>query len=339
MLVGKEALEYSSRNILNNQRYPFSPYPEGWYAVAMAADIPVKGVEATRVCGEEVVVYRAQSGEINVVNAFCPHLGAHLGFGGIVQGESIRCPFHGWRFDCSGSCDDVPEMQKPIKVKIGTFPSKIVNGMVMVWWSPERDKKRQPSWDIEPVDLTGWTEPVLHEECIWILNTHVQEIAENGVDIAHFSVVHGANKVGEIGSVEYDGAVATWQSISQISTQTGDVDSVTRVRLFGLGLQQVHALSANKFPSARTFLHSTPIDEHSICIRLAVSIQKTGKENRDSQMLSFLIPKLAAELAKDFDIWERKKYLVNPPISRVDGPIRQFRKWATQFYIESPTSD
>jgi nitrite reductase/ring-hydroxylating ferredoxin subunit len=334
MLVGKEALDYVSRNILNNQRYPFSPYPEGWYAVAMASDIPVKGVLPTRICGDEVVVYRAESGDIHLVNAFCPHLGAHLGFGGIVQGNSIRCPFHGWRFDCSGSCDDVPEMSSPLKVKIGTLPCRTVNGMVMAWWSPDPNKRHRPNWEVQPVDLEGWTDPILTEGCTWILNTHVQEIAENGVDVAHFSVVHGANKIGEIDFVEYEGAAATWVSKSEIITPAGKSNSVTKVKLFGLGLQQVLALSTNKFPSARTFLHSTPIDDNSICIRLSVSVEKCGNEKRDLQMLNFLVPKLASELAKDFDIWERKKYLSKPQISKVDGPIRKFRQWAAQFYIE-----
>ena len=41
--------------------------------------------------------------EVGVVHAFCPHMGAHLGMGGVVVGNSLRCPFHGWSFNASGS--------------------------------------------------------------------------------------------------------------------------------------------------------------------------------------------------------------------------------------------
>ena len=42
------------------------------------------------------------------IDAFCPHLGAHLGYGGLVEESTIRCPFHAWRFDGTGACVEVP---------------------------------------------------------------------------------------------------------------------------------------------------------------------------------------------------------------------------------------
>ena len=46
--------------------------------------------------------------EAAVLDAFCPHMGAHLGFGGEVVGNSIKCPFHGWSFDREGKCQRIP---------------------------------------------------------------------------------------------------------------------------------------------------------------------------------------------------------------------------------------
>ena len=329
MLVGSAARQFIDKNIISSDRYPFSPFPESWYAVCMEHDINKGDVIPSKVCGQDIVVYRTDSGNIHVVDAYCPHLGAHLGYGGTVEGDAIRCPFHGWAYDCSGTCSDIPEVDKPMKVGLIELPSKTVNGMVMVWWSPE---KNAPTWFVDPVDLSGWTAPVLREDCTWILQTHVQEIAENGVDIAHFNTVHGANKVGVIDYIDYCDAAVKWRSISEITTGTSVVESVTDVQLYGLGLQQVYAESSNKLPSGRTFLHSTPIDESSICIRLAVSIESCDNADKDEKMLGFIISKLAKELSKDFDIWERKKYISRPPLSSADGPIRKFRQWAKQFY-------
>src|SRR6478736_1992356 len=89
-------------------RYPFPPYPEGWYLITESAAVPVGAVVTAHYFGRELVVFRTAAGRAVVVDAHCPHMGAHLGYGGTVEGEGIRCPFHHWRFGCDGRCDDVP---------------------------------------------------------------------------------------------------------------------------------------------------------------------------------------------------------------------------------------
>ena len=56
---------------------------------------------ALRYFGQELVLFRTRSGQAHVLDAYCPHLGAHLGDGGRVVGETLRCPFHGWQYDGS----------------------------------------------------------------------------------------------------------------------------------------------------------------------------------------------------------------------------------------------
>lgn len=56
-----------------------------------------------------MVVFRTESGVANVFDAYCPHLGAHLGIGGKVIGDCIECPFHLWSFrSTDGECVKVP---------------------------------------------------------------------------------------------------------------------------------------------------------------------------------------------------------------------------------------
>lgn len=63
--------------------------------------------------GEELVAFRTEDGVANVTDAYCPHLGAHLGIMGRVVGDCIECPFHGWRFKGKdGSCSHVPYAAK-----------------------------------------------------------------------------------------------------------------------------------------------------------------------------------------------------------------------------------
>lgn len=63
--------------------------------------------------GEQVAVFRAQTGKAHVVDAYCPHLGANLAVGGRVLGDCIECPFHGWKFQGSdGKCVQIPYAEK-----------------------------------------------------------------------------------------------------------------------------------------------------------------------------------------------------------------------------------
>lgn len=77
------------------------PIPFGWYAVAFSDDLAVGQVKPLRYFARDLVLFRAAQGTPCVLDAFCPHRGAHLGHGGRVGGESIVCPFHGWEFDGS----------------------------------------------------------------------------------------------------------------------------------------------------------------------------------------------------------------------------------------------
>ena len=87
-------------------RYPFSPFPSGWYSIGPVADIPPGEVTTLSCFGRELVAYRDSQDRVRVLAAYCVHLGAHLGVGGTVEGDTILCPFHGWRYNADGSLDN-----------------------------------------------------------------------------------------------------------------------------------------------------------------------------------------------------------------------------------------
>lgn len=68
------------------------PIPNSWYAVAFSDELRPGGVLARTVAEQELVVFRTRAGEACAMDAYCPHLGAHLGIGETVEGETIRCP-------------------------------------------------------------------------------------------------------------------------------------------------------------------------------------------------------------------------------------------------------
>ena len=93
----------------------------GWFSVARSNELKVGSVMRVVAFERELALYRTRSGVAVVQDAFCPHLGAHLGVEGRVIGESIRCPFHGWRFDTSGDCVEIPYCDEiPERAKVWT---------------------------------------------------------------------------------------------------------------------------------------------------------------------------------------------------------------------------
>src|ERR1700737_3567486 len=81
-------------------RFPF-PIPNGWFIVAASADIGPGDVTPLHYFDRDLVLFRGEDGAPYLVDAYCPHLGAHLGVGGRVEEGCIRCPVHGWRV-CGG---------------------------------------------------------------------------------------------------------------------------------------------------------------------------------------------------------------------------------------------
>ena len=86
------------------------PLPFGWFCVAYSDELQVGEAKPLRYFGKDLVLFRTESGKAVVLDAYCPHLGAHLGhgiheetgIGGRIEGETIVCPFHAWRFNGNG---------------------------------------------------------------------------------------------------------------------------------------------------------------------------------------------------------------------------------------------
>jgi len=84
-----------SRNADPNYRYPFSPYPDGWYCLAFSDELAPGQIRSETFVGEEVVVFRTESGEVAVTDAYCSHIGSHVGYGGdmtIWHGHRTSAP-------------------------------------------------------------------------------------------------------------------------------------------------------------------------------------------------------------------------------------------------------
>ena len=90
----------------SSDRFPF-PRPYGWFPVGRLDELPDEPVSSLRAQGTDLVLWRDDTAGDDesawrVFDAYCPHLGAHLGVGGRVDGGCLVCPFHEWTFRADG---------------------------------------------------------------------------------------------------------------------------------------------------------------------------------------------------------------------------------------------
>jgi phenylpropionate dioxygenase-like ring-hydroxylating dioxygenase large terminal subunit len=108
-------------------------HPDHWYAVAWSDELLVGKTLARRFAGDPIVLYRGKSGRVFALEDRCAHRQVPLHLG-VVNGEELKCHYHGWAYDCSGKCVDVPYLGKdrlPNGVK--SYPAREIDGLIFVF--------------------------------------------------------------------------------------------------------------------------------------------------------------------------------------------------------------
>lgn len=305
-------------------RFPFTSFPRGWFVVASSDELPPSGVLPLRYFGRDLVVFRGESGAVHALDAHCPHLGAHLGHGGTVCDNTIRCPFHGWRFDGDGGCAEVAGASKiPPRASVRAWAVEEINGLIMLHYPPDT----APAWSIPRVSEFGSDEWLPCERRRWRIRTHVQEIAENLVDPHHFRWVHRTPSVPRT-TVEVAGH--TLRSVSHVEHRTprGVIDGRIDVDGFGLGFWAVRFTG---IVDLRLTIGVTPIDEEHVDARLTFTVRRPSTPDEETAVGNALVEEISRQVDEDIPIWEHKIYLARPNLVAGDGTIMKLRKWSEQF--------
>lgn len=108
--------------------------PEGWYWLLRSGEVRFERVVAAEIFGRKLAVYRGEDGRVAALDAYCPHMGAHLAEGR-VEGNELRCFFHNWRFDAGGNCTDMPALggAPPFPVCTKSWPVAEKYGLIWLW--------------------------------------------------------------------------------------------------------------------------------------------------------------------------------------------------------------
>ena len=158
-----------------------------WMPVVASCDLEVGSVRRVRLLGEDLVVFRDSKRNLGALEEHCPHRGTSLAYG-CLDDDGIRCPYHGWKFNATGTCLEMPA--EPLKSKLlqtvraRAYPVEELGGLVFLYLGPN------PAPLLPKYDLFVW-EGVLRDIGYALLPCNWLQIMENSVDPYHVEWLHG----------------------------------------------------------------------------------------------------------------------------------------------------
>jgi len=342
---------------MSKQKYAYlepDNYARGWHIVLFSQELAVGQVKQLHYFDRDLVAYRGESGQVAILDAHCPHLGANLGSGeGRVRGDNIACPFHGWTFNPRGECVAIPYAksipEKAVNALRG-WPVLEQSGYIALWYGLASETPENYLPDITQWGGEGWGDWIFYRSRI---RAKPCDIIENIVDIAHFPHVHG-------------GVVQCWENrfgertVTQLSTVKRDPDAsmiippgvvfdVEQARseaaeeasawgdatYHGPSIMYYYTESTSPDISFRSWWVNchTPINDNEVDLCSAVMVSSLTDQPLPPEFAQ-MYPQMAhVAFGQDVEIWKDKVYREDPILCDGDGPINKLRRWYEQFYL------
>ncbi len=314
-------------------------FPRGWFIVAESSELE-QGPMAVRFFGKDFALYRGESGQPIMLDAYCAHMGTHLTAsksamivqnGEQIEGDSIRCPYHGWRYGPDGELDDIPYHDGPLpkSAAIQSYDVRDVMGCVMMWHDPDGGPA-----EYDPPFLKEWDDPSwVHWELDHLgeIELHGQEILDNMADAQHLGPTHGApceyfeNEIDAHLCIQRQGGFH----------QKYDAMLTTTTWYTGPGV----LLSKQEFGDVLTFelIANTPVDDgvSKVWHAALAQAQNVPHSEEDIATAKGIQAGALEAFAADFDVWRHKRSAIKIMQLKNDGPFKMVRKWYGHFY-DSP---
>ncbi|HKC42574.1 MAG TPA: Rieske 2Fe-2S domain-containing protein [Burkholderiales bacterium] len=161
-----------------------------WQPVALAAELaePDGPPIRVQVLGEELVAFRDTQGRVGLIEPHCAHRGANLFFGRNEAG-GIRCIYHGWKYDATGKCVEMPNVPPGTgyhgKIAIKAYPTREFGDLVWAYLGPsERTPAEIPHLEFGVLPASHRYVTKRLQQCNWAHSM------EGALDTAHFSFLH-----------------------------------------------------------------------------------------------------------------------------------------------------
>ncbi len=319
-------------------------YPRGWFVIAEANELD-DGPIAKTFFDKDFALYRGKSGRVVLLDAYCKHMGTHLAASktayiaqteDLIEGDSIRCPYHAWRYNEKGDVDHIPyhdATKCPKSASIESYHVREVMGMIMMWHHPEGGEP-----ELEPPYLPMWDdERAIHWQLdhLGTLPIHGIEITDNMADAQHLGPTHGS-------PVEYfeneikDGVVIQRQG-GVLAVYKSKLDSVTWYSTPGV-------LCSKQTWAGMTMVElicNTPVsDGVSQCWHGVLSLSDHNPATHaDMAKAKALQEGALTAFAADFDVWSNKTPATKVMRLKKDGRFDMVRKWVSQWYMSAEDAE
>jgi len=167
-----------------------------WHPVATLAQLEAADrILPVTILGERLVVFRDEAGAYAAIQESCPHRGVSLAYG-FLEGNGLRCPYHGWLFDQSGACIERPfEPRNTTSIRAVAYPVRLLGGLLFVYMGPSESLPPVPPFEILlRADICREIHLQEDLKCNWL------QIQENAADTTHTSYLHSRmlERFGEV---------------------------------------------------------------------------------------------------------------------------------------------
>ena len=319
-------------------------YPRGWFVIAESSEVGVGETKAVTFFGKDFALYRGQSGKVVLLDAYCKHMGTHLtqnssayivSSGKQIEEDSIRCPYHGWRYNAEGHVDDIPYHDGPCPKSASITSYHVIEtfGCILMWHTSDEERLHSP--DFAAPSLPAWNDKrAIHWQLDHLgeLDIHGIEILDNMADVRHLGPTHGSpceyfeNEFRDHVVIQRQGGfLDLYQSHLHTATwYTGPGILLSKQTFSGVVMFEMIANTpvsdgrTRAWHAALSFAQSDTITEDDIAM---------AKEAQAGVLEAF---------SADFEIWSNKKSATHIMQMKKDGPFKDVRAWAQQFYTTKP---
>jgi 5,5'-dehydrodivanillate O-demethylase len=157
-----------------------------WHPVATLPELIAEPVLAVTVLGENLALYRTEAGDMGLVAQRCPHRGASLAYG-IPEADGLRCAYHGWKFNATGTCLEQPaepgDSTFKERVHVPAYPVQEMGGLIWAYLGPT-PAPLLPRFDLFVRDDLEREIGITRLPCNWL------QIMENSLDPVHLEYLH-----------------------------------------------------------------------------------------------------------------------------------------------------
>jgi len=263
-------------------RYPFTPFPTGWYRADNSSNVVVGQSKVLQLLGEKLILKRELDGQL-------------------ILSNSVR-----------------------------TFPTAEVNGLIFFYFDKNGS---EPFFDLPTVSQfqdESWYPPF---HLSWNCRVHIQEVAENALDLSHFCKVHTYKKLPYLSKFE---TAAHQFNVTMHSKRNvlGFVANTTMdITYHGMGVV-ISNVTASRGIELTVLLNTTPIDIENVEINMEVAVKKTKNPIKDAIVRRIFPKEIWNEFYRDIPVWESKLYRSKPALCSGESDIIRIRNWAKQFYLD-----